>query len=155
MTNFQSRSRWGSWKDHDLSSVCTDRVDSKEENILEPSRIRRVQIYLRSSAPVRPIVLNIRYLIYKQWHNYDPNPINIFIIFLEKLGKFAGNTKLRGVCQREGMPSWRIFTGFRGGHLRTSWSSIRPSTMSCTQVRAIPSTNTFSLSRQWIESSLQ
>jgi len=42
----------------------------------------------------------------------------------------------------EGMPSRGTWIVLRGGPVRTSWNSTRPSARSCTWVRAIPSTNT-------------
>ena len=54
------------------------------------------------------------------------------------------------MCRREGMLSRGTQTGLRGGPMWTSWSSIRPSAMSCTWVRAIPNTST-----GWAESGLR
>lgn len=73
---------------------------------------------------------------------------NIFIIFLEKFGKFADYTKLNGACQREGMLFWRTLTALRGGHLRTSWCSHKAKRNVLHSGRAISSTNTLSLGRE-------
>ena len=58
------------------------------------------------------------------------------------LSKFEDDTKLCGGSTRwrEGMPSRGTWTGWRGGTVRTAWSSTRPRSRSCTWVRAIPST---------------
>ena len=51
---------------------------------------------------------------------------------------------------REGMPSSGTLTGWRGGPVRTSWSSTMPSARFCSWVVAIPSTNT-----GWAENGLR
>jgi len=48
------------------------------------------------------------------------------------------------------MPSRGTLTGLRGGSIRTSWSSARPSARSCRWVEVIPSPNT-----GWVENGLR
>jgi len=93
-----------------------------------------------------------------QWRSQVPplGPVlfNIFVGGMDSgivctFSKFADDIKWSSVVDMlEGRDA--IQTGLRGGPMQTSASSTRPSTESCTWVRAIPSTN-----KGWAENGLR